>query len=236
MKHYRNILLASILMSPTVFLGQAPPTIAQALAKESLGTTDEQLYRALRDPRPGVRSLAAGQLAENHNANSVAYLLDALDHENDPLVKANLARALTAFHDRAGMDALVALCKDSTAPGDLRIQSADNLSHLGDESCFPSIVKLDGDTASSPLAQAALLYFLDANKEKVPAYRQDDLLRGLESALQDPAPGIRQAAAQVMEKYDVVSAQSSLEDALAREHDPGAKAAMLAAKKALSKQ
>src|SRR5258705_9940363 len=96
------LLITCLGICPIEVLGNAPPTIEQALAEYGITLTVPALRKALTDARPVVRGLAAAELAEKKDKDSIPLIREALLVEQVPQQRLNLADALSWLGDPEG--------------------------------------------------------------------------------------------------------------------------------------
>src|SRR5438105_4156378 len=110
----KNLLLSTLALLVFAFtswyvppcFGHAPPTIEAELQRYHISLSPESLQPALKDSRPAVRSLAAGELAEIKDMTSVPALTQAVQSEQDRYVQLNMAAALVSLGSPNGIGAL----------------------------------------------------------------------------------------------------------------------------------
>src|SRR5579871_6048193 len=76
---------------------EAPETFAHALARHHIELTKPALIEALRNPDKEVRGLAAWQLLEMKEDDSLPMILQAVRDERDSQTKINLASAAASM-------------------------------------------------------------------------------------------------------------------------------------------
>jgi HEAT repeat protein len=220
-----TVLLAFAIGSGLFGLAQAPPTGEQVLASKGISTSSlTSLRQALQDPRPDVRGLAAGELADKKDKESIPLIKQVLAKASSAEEKQNLAQALITLGDPEGNAALKKVCEDETVREDSRIIAASSLVDAGDPGCLDVVVKILTSTDSDAIKQSTM-YLL----KRGPSVRADllpDLQQGLEKALKDEVPGNRQLASECLAKFKMNSAIDSLKIAIAIEKDPDIRSQM----------
>ncbi len=207
-------------------LSQAPPSIQQKLASRGIGISTEALIAALNDPRPEVRGLAAGQLAEDKDYDAAAAIATALDHEQVPEQRLNMARSLSALDDPRGRLAYVDLCESGSAPADLRLMAANEIAPQ-DEGCSTSVVNMFAQSRSALEQLTELNYLLKRSAATGGAFAPENTLAvGLRTSLKSPVASVRDKAARCIAKYQTSELLEELQLSIAREADPAVKISM----------
>jgi HEAT repeats len=83
--------------------------------------TEPSLLRALKNPNPEIRYLAAMKLAEDKAFDAIPAVKQALIVEKTPRARVNIAVALGLLGDAGGHDELKKLCSDETFPPEFRL-------------------------------------------------------------------------------------------------------------------
>lgn len=151
---------------------QAPPTIDQALQAKGIQLTETALRAALQDPRIEVRGLAAGALAERHDAQAIPEIHNRLTKATNPNERLNLAQALVELGDSEGASTMVAMCTDVKTPESLSLLVASRLAEAGNVTCSPAVARILSVTSNSSMRQGALEY-LKQNRSLPPASLPD---------------------------------------------------------------
>jgi len=126
---------------------QAPPTPEQILASKGISTSSlTSLRQALQDPRPDVRGLAAFELADKKDKESIPLIKEALAKASTALEKQNLAGALIMLRDPQGNTAMKEVCEDETVREDSRVIGANQLWDAGDPGCMVAVIKILSST------------------------------------------------------------------------------------------
>jgi HEAT repeat protein len=119
---------------------QAPDTFAQALTRHHIALANPALVEALRNPDKEVRGLAAWQLAETKDKDSLPQILQAVQSEKDARAIVNLASAAAHLGSSEGIAALEAVCHDSSVPDLVRSDAARHLFDQNNRACMPDLV------------------------------------------------------------------------------------------------
>ena len=214
-------------------LSQAPPTIEQSLTKAGVGTSKVELITALRDPRPEVRGMAAVKLAENKDFDSEPAIVAALDVEQIPIERLNIARALGLLDNPRARETQIDICTDHSVRSDLRLAAANDMG-IPDKKCASSVVEMLAEATNPAEQNAELLYLLEKPLASLGEFVSPNLFAtAIRVGLEGQFPFIRIAAAKCAEKYKLQKARVSLQAALQHEDDEDAKAAMQSAIKRL---
>jgi HEAT repeat protein len=196
---------------------QAPPTIEQELNKYRVPVTQLGLQSALKDHRPEVRGLAAGELAEMKDTSSVPLIVKALKVEKDPLVKFNMATALISLNSHAGNRALLSICDEASLPEESRLGAASRLVDAGDFNCLSSVENILRTTTNSSNKVSALMIL--TRVKAMPASLTPRVHNTLLASLQDPVSAVRQYASECIANLGDKTAIPNLQAAIANEPD-----------------
>ena len=210
-------LLALTVLSGRFCIAQAPPAIEAELNNYRVPITQQALRLALKDNRPQVRGLAAGELAEMKDMASIPLIVKALDGEKDPLVKFNMATALLSLNSQTGNRVLSHICDDASLPEGQRLDAASRLVDAGDASCLHSVENILRKTTDPSNKVQALLTM--SRVKVIPASLLPRIHDTLLASLQDPVSTVRQYASQCIAALDVKGAVPNLQVAIAKESD-----------------
>lgn len=187
--------------------------------------TEEGLVAALRSPNTGVRNAAAGVLADRWPARALPTLEQAIKDEKDEFTRVTIAFRLAKIGGQAGRDALRSECHSDGNWGSTKMFAAKSLIELDDYSCVDSLLKIL-KTTSDPQDT----YAKEETIELVPRllghlgeFKPQQIYELLETALEDPAVGVRMDAARILGQLGVVHAIPKLQAAIAKEQEPGIK-------------
>lgn len=198
-------------------VAQAPPTIEAELSRYGVPVTQLGLRSALRDNRPEVRSLAAGELAEIKDTSSVPLILKALEAEKDPSVKFNMATALASLNSQVGNRVLAQMCDDASLPEERRLGAASRLVDNGNLNCLSSVEGILRKTTNPSIKANALLIL--ARAKTIPASLMPRIHNALTASLQDPDSAVRQYASACIATLGDKAAAPNLQTAIANESD-----------------
>lgn len=214
------VIAMSLIKAPSC-VAQAPPTISQALAANGIGSSIEDLRRALHNENPNIRGMAAMQLADDKDLASIPAIQDQASREHNPLAELNLAKALINLNDSFGRKIMAKLCRNRSLPIDLRVNAANSLTNSSN-ACFSEMV----GTLGSASTQSELLSILDYLNHAPTTLSRDlssNLATKLEALLADHMPQIRQEAARCIAHFRLLEAVPSLRQAASKEEDPPTK-------------
>lgn len=194
------------------------PTIGESLKRHNVGLKQPNLIRALKSPDAEVRYLAAQKLAENKATDAIPEMLEALTSEKVDLTKVNIALALGALGNDAGVIALQDGCHDRNWGAEARTEAAEYLSNLRPESnvCLNTLLELVGTAPTGYRIQALSIL------PKLHHLNMEDSQKTLAAVLnnlQASQPSIRIAASQAAVDLSNLAAIPELEKALAREQE-----------------
>lgn len=202
-------------------VAQAPPTMEAELSRYEIPVTRASLQLALKDKRPEVRSLAAGELAALKDTASAPLITDALEQEKDPQVKINLAAALLLLHSSHGTRTLLQICENAPSPEYLRLNAASKLVDAGDLGCLSSVLDMLQTTTDPSIKASALLTM--ARVKTMPASILPTLHAVLLASLQDRTSAVRQYAAECIASVSDKAALPYLQTAITNESDESAR-------------
>ena len=214
------LLITCLGICPIEVQGNAPPTIEQALTRYGVTLTVPALRKALTDARPVVRGLAAAELAEKKDKDSIPLIREALLVEQVPQQRLNLANALSWLGDTEGNRALADMCADPRVPQWFRLRAADQLLDSGDAECLSSVVEILSMQSDSiePAMRISTLDYL-ARVKTVPVALMPKVHAFLLSGLQDQVAPVRQSAADCIAALSDQGAAPALRTAAMNESD-----------------
>ena len=222
------LLFLTLLVTPLPRAGtngtQAPPTIEAELGKYGVPVTQPALQAALKDKRPEVRSLAAGELAEMRDGESTPLIVQALEREEDPLVRFNMAASLLSLDSSVGKRALLHICNNASLPVDRRLEAASRLVNVGNFDCLSSVESILRKTTEASIKVFALQIL--AKVKVTRASLAPEIHNTLLLSLQDHNSAVRQNASECIAALDDKAAAASLRAAIATEPDDLTKARM----------
>jgi HEAT repeat protein len=182
------------------------------------GISQGSLRAALRDPRPQVRSLAAGEIAQKRDFDSIAAIEQVLKIEKNGLARFNMASALVELKSSVGNDALGHICEDASVSDGLRLQAASRLMDANDERCLTQVANILKESREPSGKISALLTLSKAGS------RSQSLTSSIHptliSNLKDIDPAVRQYAGQCIAAMNDQAAVPYLKTAIKNESDP----------------
>jgi HEAT repeat protein len=220
------ILSAGLIWYVTALPSQQPPSLEEALKAKGVGLSVESLRTALQDPRPEVRSLAAGELAEKKDTASLPLIRSALAKAGTPLERLNLAEALVTLGDPEGNIALRNVCEDQNLREDSRLIAANQLFQAGDDGCISAVVHILVSTNQSAIRLSAQDFL--KQEKTVPSVLIPNLQVGLKRSLLDGVPEIRRSASMLIARFGLKSLMAPLKKAFSIERDPSTRSQMQA--------
>ena len=227
----KSQLLASVALAGCISFaacsGQAPPTIEDALRLEGVSLSNQALLAALGHSKAEVRGMAAVLLAQHMYQSAIPALNLALQNEQDPAARLDLAVALDEFGQASGLSAFADLCNDRKLPPDLRLNAAGHSLTHGGSICAAAATGLLSTSVNPAIQQAALYYLLDM-RLPAPAINSDSagLEMGVHRALDNELAYLRRASAECVGKFRIASERSHLLTVMQSEPDPDVKTAM----------
>ena len=122
---------------------------ATALGKLATSRTLLALLQALNDASPDVRRQAVHAIASARNPRAVPWIIEALDHEQDPAVQAALLSALGAAPTEDGVARLVRAAEAGgmlvRKPAALRLRAIEALAEAGTPAARHALQGLQAD-------------------------------------------------------------------------------------------
>jgi len=162
MIYFKLGLLALIfapMVSGTLAVSQAPPTLKEGLSRLGISLNPTSLYAALQDPRPAARSGAAAELAEMKDPGAAAQIESAMAREQNKEVLFAFAQSLNSLGDSVGTTWLERYCSNKAEAVEDRIRAAIDLQLSEKYTCLPAMAEFL--TSKDPaIQQSVLLYML----------------------------------------------------------------------------
>lgn len=196
------------------------------LREDHIELTKPALIRALKNPNPEVRYLAAMKLSEDKATDAIPEVKEALAAEKVPRTRVNIAVGLGLLGDPGGRDELKRLCADESFPPEFRLYAVRYMFDLGvenDEGCLNAAeaivqtVDADDHTAGYRITALELL----ARFRGLTPEDTKKIFDLVVDRLDDPEPTVRMQASQSLVDLvgDPAAAISSLETAMAKEKE-----------------
>jgi HEAT repeat protein len=197
----------------------------ELLREDHVELTEPALIRALKNPNPEVRFLAAMKLAEDKAIDAIPEVKEALAAEKVPRTRVNIAVGLGLLGDPGGRDELEGLCADQNFPPEFRLYAVRYMFDLHvekDEGCLNAaekiaqIVDADYRTAGYRIVALELLtHFRGLTPEE-----SGKVFQLVVARLDDPEPTVRMQASQsLIALGNPAAAIPYLEAAVAREKE-----------------
>lgn len=212
-------LLILVLGGVRVSTAQSLTSFADELRSHNISTTEPELIKALRNSDAGVRSAAAGQLAENHAVDALPQITQSLNVEKDPQVRVNMAAAISELGGQEGAAALEQVCTNATTDGSVALDAARHLAALKtDGECLKSVLSLIKESKDQGIVLQAL--------SVVPLYSSKTsntngtMIEAVAGKLGDPTPAVRMAASQALVEIGDKSSINDLKSAISAEQVP----------------
>jgi HEAT repeat protein len=232
--HSRLFLVASILSLVTLTKAFAQPTsgvrnvrlsrFGDLLRQHNIELTQPALIRALKNPDPEVRFLAAMKLSEEKAIDAIPAGKEALATEEVPRTRVNIAVALGLLGDSGGPDELKGLCADQDFPSEFRLYAVRYMFDLhveNDTQCLHAaeqiVQTVDADyhtSAYRTMALGLLPQFRSLTPEE-----SERVFQLVVERLDDPEPYVRVAASAALVNLGNPAAVSYLEAAIVNEQD-----------------
>jgi hypothetical protein len=202
-----------------------PPTRSFAEALRSHGITDlsrSSLASELNNSDPQVRTLAAHQLAENHDLDAAPAIESALAQEQDLNAQVEFSEALWALQDQKGVAHLSSMCADSSLRLHFILEAIRvlNRTHSSSGICAETLLDhMAREQDSGQIAMAASLLppiYRDVGPDK-----GKRILNTLELLLLDVKQqiSVRFASSQALAEIGGASSATSIREAIAQEKD-----------------
>ena len=197
----------------------------ELLREDHIELTEPALIRALKNPNPEVRFLAAMKLAEDKAIDAIPEVKEALAAEKVPRTRVNIAVGLGLLGDPGGRDELKRVCADQNFPPEFRLYAVRYMFDLHvekDEGCLNAaekiaqIVDADYHTAGYRIVALELLtHFRGLTPEE-----SGKVFQLVVARLDDPEPTVRMQASQsLIALGNPAAAIPYLEAAVAREKE-----------------
>lgn len=182
------------------------------------------MHSALKDGRPEVRSLAAGELATMKDTASTTLIVKAIEAEKDPVVQFNMAASLLSLEPPVGRQYLSKICNDASLPDERRLDAASRLVDVGDIDCLPFLETVLAETAN-PADKSSTLLTL-ARVRPAPGSLLPRIHPALLASLRDRDPAVREYAGRCIAALGDKAATADLRAAIARESDESVRGRM----------
>jgi HEAT repeat protein len=199
-------------------------SFAEKLKQKGVSLDRDSLLAALHSSDHEVRSLAASQLAEQRVAEALPGIRRAYREETRPLLRVNLAYALSWLEPVEGSQLLKASCSDNELGAMAQLRAASYLVRSKNATCFPSVLKIIRESPESGERAAGLFllpHFAAAGGVTCGEVESLVLLR-----LRSDSAHERSAATTALASVCKSSAIGHLQEAVRREQDSDLRAKM----------
>ena len=173
------------------------PTFGELLKRHNIELTQPALIRALKNPDPEVRDLAAQKLAEDGATEAIPAIMQALASEKVPWTRMNIAFALAVMGESIGFDTLEDNCRNAYATGGIRAYSAEYLLRFNRDSttCLSGVLDVmkGGSNGDKMVAATLLPRYHNLSMED-----SEKVFAGLAGALHASDPSVRMAAGEAL--------------------------------------
>ncbi len=218
-----NLTIAIFFLSSAMGLQSASsggrmPTFGELLRQHNIELTQAALVAALKNPEPAVRDLAAQQLAEDHVSTAIPNIVEALNSEQQPVTRMNIAFALAQLGEQLGFNTLEGNCSHENPSSRTRAQSAEYLLVLKHESsvCLNDMMELMRSEDSGYAMQAASIL---PKFQHLSVDESQRVFGALSEALTSPNPSMRAEAANAIALLGKEEGIRELQKAIAAEKD-----------------
>ncbi len=200
----------------------------QLLKSHHIALTHWSLVAALRSDDAEVRKLTAGILANRWPNDTASAIEEAMLRE--PVIRNRIWMAfdLAKLRNHTGREMLISECHKRGNWGSDRMLAARFMSDLHDDSCVDSIIDVL-QSNSDPNDTVSKEEALDLVPNFIEHLTQRDSQRVFElvaNALDDPAPGVRMDAGDVLVRLGDVTTIPRLEAAIARKQEETCRGAL----------
>jgi HEAT repeat protein len=201
--------------------GSAPMSVADALRAKGIDLSRPSLLAALRNSDPQIRGLAAMKLAENHDADAIPEIKDALAVEKNPTARINFGLALWSLQDPVGLSSLRAVCSDGSMAIDAIVEAVQelNMIHESSEPCASTVIGFLEAHQDSESRLRSLFALADLYPWVTPGEGQK-VLQMLLGMLSDDDPSVRMQTAQSLVQIGLPASAGPIRAQMLRETDP----------------
>ncbi len=201
---------------------------AKILRAHGIQMSESSLIRALSNSDPEIRSVAALQLAEDHDFAAVPKIEVALKAELEPRARITMAQALWSLHDPKGASYLQTMCREGSLSIYVLVEVVQDLNSMGEPSgaCVdPVLDYLAADSLSSDRRQA-VVPALPGLYRWAPKPRAEEIVKALEEMLSDSSGWVKMEAGQSLVRIKSFASAGALREALSGETDPVVRASL----------
>src|SRR6266702_817113 len=202
----------------------------KVLRAHGVAIKEHAVAGALRSTDPEVRKAASDVLVKRWPKLALSVIERAMWKEPDGFTRVRMATDLARLGDRAGREALVKECHNTTEWGSIRIGAAAVLiEEFRDNSCLGAILdtlQSDSDARDTGPKEWALKLAPDLI-DHVDPLESHKLFELVIKALGDPSPGVRTIASMMLYQIGGPAAIPGLEAAIAKEKDEDGRRMMI---------
>jgi HEAT repeat protein len=199
----------------------APISDEQILEQHHIALTTPSLVEALRSDDPMIRRLAAKVLSTHYPKEAIPDIEQAMFRESNNPTRMSMAFDLARLGDQAGRQMLVDECHDTSKWGSERIAAAWDMSVIHDDSCVDSVLEIlqSNSNPHDTRAKTEALELVPTFIGHLSKQDSDWVLELVANGLEDPWPGVRVTASEMLDRLEYVAAIPRLKGAIAREQD-----------------
>jgi HEAT repeat protein len=196
--------------------------IGDLLRIQHIELTEPALLRALNNPNPDVRFLAAMKLEEDKAVDAIPAIKEALAIERVPRDRVNMAVALGLLGDPAGHAELKKVCADRNFIPEFRLYAVRYMFdlHFQDADCLRAAEEVAESKDLRPGDRVSALSLLPQFQNLTPEESQE-VFELVLKCLEDPEPIVRMAASDALASLGNPSAIPYIEAAIAKEQEEG---------------
>lgn len=203
-------------------------SVSDALRARGIGTSEPSLISALLNKDQLVRSLAALQLAQDHDYAAIPSIKAALKVESNPKARIAMSEALWGLHDPKGLPSLQAMCTDPFLSIYDLVDVVQHLATIGEssEACATPIIRYLKQFGGSTEANEIVLPALPDLYKWVSPNQAGRIVSALQEMLSDRDGSVRIRASHGLVQIRSRSSIAVLRDAASRETDPVMRSAL----------
>ena len=196
----------------------APAKAADLLTLRHIGLTKDALLGALHNDSSEIRGLAAAQLADEGATDAIPAIVAALEAEQAPMQKLNIAASLAQLGDERGIRALHQACYDTHLSMSDRLTAVSDLLFWHDESCWNVVAQA---AQSHDVTDRITAFSLFPSFEKLSTDQSAAFRAQVINAAHDDDSSVRMEAINTLDRIgDVNDAIPALEAAIVAEPSP----------------
>ena len=202
-------------------------SFAESLHARGIAVSEPSLIAALRNLDAEVRSLAALKLAEDHDADAIPSIENALSIETVASARIGIASALWSLQDPKGAVYLQGMCSDSSLSIYVIVDVVRGLSNINESSApCAGIILSYLDSHRDSETRSSVLWTLSEMYKWVPQNKASQIAGILQAMLSDEAPYVRLQASHALVEIGLRPSAQAIRDAISREKDPMVRASL----------